>query len=128
MERGRILAVVGVNGSGKSTLLRALAGLERWTAGEVSVAGRRRRPGRTGRAVTLVMQNPEHQFLERTVHDELAHGMRLEGDEEGAVERAVAGMLARFDLVDRAGAGLLQQFLGETRCEDRGNRYPSHRL
>ena len=104
VERGRILAVVGVNGSGKSTLLRALAGLERWTAGEVSVAGRRRRPGRTGRAVTLVMQNPEHQFLERTVRDELAHGMRLEGDEEAAVERAVAGMLTRFDLVDRAGA------------------------
>lgn len=104
VERGQILAVVGVNGSGKSTLLRALAGLERWTAGEVSVAGRRRRPGRTGRAVTLVMQNPEHQFLERTVRDELAHGMRLEGDEEAAVERAVAGMLARFDLVDRAGA------------------------
>lgn len=104
VERGQILAVVGVNGSGKSTLLRALAGLERWTAGEVSVAGRRRRPGSTGRAVTLVMQNPEHQFLERTVRDELAHGMRLEGDEEAAVERAVAGMLARFDLVDRAGA------------------------
>ena len=104
VERGQILAVVGVNGSGKSTLLRALAGLERWTAGEVSVAGRRRRPGRTGRAVTLVMQNPEHQFLERTVRDELAHGMRLEGDEEAAVERAVAGMLTRFDLVDRAGA------------------------
>ena len=104
VERGQILAVVGVNGSGKSTLLRALAGLERWTAGEVSVAGRRRRPGRTGRAVTLVMQNPEHQFLERTVRDELAHGMRLKGDEEAAVERAVAGMLARFDLVDRAGA------------------------
>ena len=104
VERGRILAVVGVNGSGKSTLLRALAGLERWTAGEVSVAGRRRRPGRTGRAVTLVMQNPEHQFLERTVRDELAHGMRLEGDEEAVVERAVAGMLARFDLADRAGA------------------------
>lgn len=104
VERGQILAVVGVNGSGKSTLLRALAGLERWTAGEVSVAGRRRWPGRTGRAVTLVMQNPEHQFLERTVRDELAHGMRLEGDEEAAVERAVTGMLTRFDLVDRAGA------------------------
>ena len=59
------------------------------------MAGRRRQPGRTGRAVTLVMQNPEHQFLERTVRDELAHGMRLEGDEEAAVERAVAGILAR---------------------------------
>ena len=104
LDRGEVLAVVGVNGSGKSTLLRALAGLERWTAGEVTVAGRPRRPGRPGRVVTLVMQNPEHQFLERTVHDELAHGMRLEGAGEGRVEQAVAEMLARFDLADRADA------------------------
>ena len=104
LRRGEVLAVVGINGSGKSTLLRALAGLEAWTAGEVTVAGRPRRPGRPGRAVTLVMQNPEHQFLEPTVRDELAHGMRLEGAEEARVDRAVDEMLARFDLVDRADA------------------------
>ena len=104
LRRGEVLAVVGINGSGKSTLLRALAGLEAWTAGEVTVAGRPRRPGRPGRAVTLVMQNPEHQFLEPTVRDELAHGMRLEGAEESRVDRAVDEMLARFDLVDRADA------------------------
>ena len=102
VRRGEILAIIGVNGSGKSTLLRALAGLETWTNGEVVVAGRPRRPGRTGRAVTLVMQNPEHQFLERTVRDELAHGMRLEGAEPARVDRAVADMLARFNLVERA--------------------------
>ena len=104
LRRGEVLAVVGINGSGKSTLLRALAGLEAWTTGEVTVAGRPRRPGRPGRAVTLVMQNPEHQFLEPTVRDELAHGMRLEGAEEARVDRAVDEMLARFDLVDRADA------------------------
>ena len=104
LRRGEVLAVVGINGSGKSTLLRALAGLEAWTVGEVTVAGRPRRPGRPGRAVTLVMQNPEHQFLEPTVRDELAHGMRLEGAEEARVDRAVDEMLARFDLVDRADA------------------------
>ena len=102
LRRGEVLAVIGINGSGKSTLLRALAGLEAWTAGEVTVAGRPRRPGRPGRAVTLVMQNPEHQFLESTVLDELAHGMRLEGSAEARVERAVDEMLSRFDLVDRA--------------------------
>ena len=102
LRRGEILSVIGVNGSGKSTLLRALAGLQKWTSGTVSVAGHPRRSGRTGRAVTLVMQNPEHQFLERTVSDELAHGMRLEGITKNRIDQAVADMLSRFGLTDHA--------------------------
>ncbi len=116
LRRGEVLAVVGINGSGKSTLLRALAGLEAWTTGEVTIAGRPRRPGRPGRAVTLVMQNPEHQFLEPTVRDELAHGMRLEGAEEARVDQAVDEMLARFDLVDRANANPFLLSGGQQRC------------
>ena len=104
VRRGEVLAVVGANGSGKSTLLRALAGLEPWTSGTVQVAGRQRRPGRPGREVTMVMQNPEHQFLERTVHDELAHGMRLDGAGSAEVEDTVKDLLQRFHLEQRAGA------------------------
>lgn len=102
VRRGELVAVVGVNGSGKTTLLRALAGLEPWTSGRVAVAGRPRRPGRPGRAVTLVMQNPEHQFLERTVRDELAHGMRLSGAGHDHIDRVVARTLERFDLAEHA--------------------------
>ena len=36
---GEFVALIGRSGSGKSTLLRALAGLDRGTAGEVSVDG-----------------------------------------------------------------------------------------
>ena len=36
---GEIVAVVGPSGSGKTTLLRILAGLDRPSAGHVSVAG-----------------------------------------------------------------------------------------
>jgi putative ABC transport system ATP-binding protein len=39
--RGSFVAVVGPSGSGKSTLLHLLSGLDRPTAGEVVVAGRR---------------------------------------------------------------------------------------
>jgi polar amino acid transport system ATP-binding protein len=45
VERGQVVAIVGPSGSGKTTLLRALNYLTPFTAGEVTVAGYRLRPG-----------------------------------------------------------------------------------
>ena len=39
IERGRLTAVMGPSGSGKSTLMHILAGLDKPTSGEVSIAG-----------------------------------------------------------------------------------------
>jgi len=40
LQRGEFAAIMGPSGSGKSTLLHLLAGLERPSAGEITVAGR----------------------------------------------------------------------------------------
>ena len=39
VQSGKLTAVMGPSGSGKSTLMHILAGLDKPTAGEVSIAG-----------------------------------------------------------------------------------------
>ena len=39
IEQGKLTAVMGPSGSGKSTLMHILAGLDKPTSGEVTVAG-----------------------------------------------------------------------------------------
>jgi branched-chain amino acid transport system ATP-binding protein len=62
VDEGEILAVVGPNGAGKSTLLKTICGLERPSAGTVTLAGERvdgLRPHRVRqRGVAMVMQTP----------------------------------------------------------------------
>ncbi|MDO5052876.1 MAG: ATP-binding cassette domain-containing protein [Pseudoclavibacter sp.] len=97
---GSFTALVGVNGAGKSTLLHAIAGLIRPEAGEVLVHGRRVR--RRGPApVGLVFQNPEHQFVETSVREELLGGADPALDAAGREERC-AELLERFRLAEAA--------------------------
>src|ERR671930_859804 len=62
VDDGEILAVVGPNGAGKSTLLKTIGGLERPSAGTVTLAGERvdrlaaHRVRRRG--IAIVMQTP----------------------------------------------------------------------
>ncbi len=84
---GRAHALVGVTGSGKSTLLQHLNGLLRPQKGSVRVGELHTEdPALPTRAVTrlagLVMQNPEMQFFEQYVGDEVAYGPRQIGIDE----------------------------------------------
>jgi ABC-type branched-subunit amino acid transport system ATPase component len=62
VDAGEILAVVGPNGAGKSTLLKTIGGLERPSAGTVTLAGERvdgLAPHRVRRrGIAMVMQTP----------------------------------------------------------------------
>src|SRR5699024_1712862 len=71
IRAGQITAVVGTNGSGKSSLVLAMAGLLASEGIDVRASA------------GMVFQNPEHQFLTRTVAEEIEYG--LTGDRKSVV-------------------------------------------
>ena len=99
LRSSEALAIVGPNGSGKSTLALMLAGLLRPRIGhvlatEALAAGHGHeaiadwRASELVRHVGTVFQDPEHQFLARTVRDELTLGPRRAGIGAAAAHRA----------------------------------------
>lgn len=110
IDRGELLAIVGVNGSGKTTLLRLLAGTLRPGSGSVSVFGRRvsafdrRELARRVAVLPQSLQLPsgfrvaEIVEMGRTPHARSRFGATA--DDEAAVERALVDAAA-LDLADR---------------------------
>jgi energy-coupling factor transport system ATP-binding protein len=98
--RNERVALVGPNGSGKSTLGRLLVGLLSPQAGTVRLSGvdpARLEPSRLARLAGYVFQDPERQFLARTVAQEVHLG--LEPDEAAGAGDLMARLglpLGRF--------------------------------
>ncbi|HWS50303.1 MAG TPA: ABC transporter ATP-binding protein [Microbacterium sp.] len=112
VPRGAATVVTGPNGAGKSTLALTLAGLIPELHGEVAaapdLAGRSgRRPFKWSSKELLtrigtVFQEPEHQFLARTVREELAIGPRALRWPESRIDEVVDALLERLHLTPLA--------------------------
>lgn len=78
IRKGEYLGIIGRNGSGKSTLALHLNGLRRPQKGKVIVkgidAGDFSKLQEVRKIVGIVFQNPETQFISRTVEEDLAFG------------------------------------------------------
>ncbi len=77
VPEGRITAIVGPNGHGKSTLLRAISGLVRVEAGEISLRGRRidgRRPDQIVEDGVIQLPQGDLLFPSMTVQENLLMG------------------------------------------------------
>jgi putative ABC transport system ATP-binding protein len=105
---GETLAVMGPSGCGKSTLLHLLGGLERPTAGEVWLAGRRidelseRALARLRRhAIGFVFQ-AFHLMDELTAAENVEVPALLAGRSPRAARRRAAELLEQVGLTDRA--------------------------
>lgn len=101
LHPGELVAVVGGNGAGKSTLARLLAGIIRPPRDAVRLRGRDMAtipPGDLARDVGYVFQYPEHQFVGKTVLDDVAYGPRRLRMPEGAALARARALLADFGL------------------------------
>jgi putative ABC transport system ATP-binding protein len=106
---GETVAVMGPSGCGKSTLLHLLGGLDRPSAGEVWLGGRRIDPvGEKGlarmrrTAVGFVFQ-AFHLMDELTAVENVELPALLARSSARAARRRAAGLLERVGLADRAG-------------------------
>jgi thiamine transport system ATP-binding protein len=113
VPEGQLLCVLGPSGSGKSTLLRVIAGLERPSAGRVSLAGR----DLAGvpphdRGIGLMFQDYA-LFPHRDVAGNVGFGLRMRGLERRAVEARVAELLELVGLPGMAHRPVAQLSGGE---------------
>jgi len=99
---GERVALLGGNGSGKTTLVRLLNGTRPPTRGRVLVDGLDTRAAATllevRRAVGLLFQDPDDQFVTTTVEREIAFGLENLRVPTAELRRTVDEALGRFDL------------------------------
>lgn len=115
---GEFLAIVGPNGSGKSTLAAHLFGLLKPPVGAVTIAGQdvgKLKGSALAQLIGYVFQNPEHQFVTRTVRDEVAFGLRGQGLDEAIIQQRVDEVLDEFGLLQYAGRNPFSLSQGQKR-------------
>lgn len=82
VNKGEWLAIVGHNGSGKSTLAKILNGLQFPKSGKVIIDDKELSEDNIWdirKAVGMVFQSPDNQFVGATVQDDVAFGLENNG-------------------------------------------------
>ena len=121
VERGEIMAIIGNSGSGKSTLLNILGGIDRPSAGRVSVGGKdllklsRSQMLRYRRDdVGFVWQNPGRNLISYlTVRQNVELPMLLAGTPSASGRRWAEELVEQVGLGHRMGHHLVELSMGE---------------
>lgn len=115
---GEFAAIVGGNGAGKSTLARHMVRILRPPPGRVHLQGADLtdlNAAQAARQIGYVFQYPEHQFVGRSVVDDVAFGLIRSGATESAAHQTALVMLEEFGLARLARAHPFSLSHGEQR-------------
>lgn len=92
INQGEIIGIIGPSGSGKSCLLRCLAGILTPTAGKISFEY----IGSANPEIGLIIQEPEIQFFNETVYQEIAFALQNRGLNLGSVDEIVKSTIQKI--------------------------------
>ncbi|WOT05440.1 cell division ATP-binding protein FtsE [Shewanella youngdeokensis] len=98
LKRGEMAFLTGHSGAGKSTLLKLISVIERANAGKVAINGhdianvRRAQVPYLRRDIGMIFQN-HHLLMEKSVFDNVALPLIIEGFSHGEIRKRVAGAL-----------------------------------
>lgn len=103
IPKGASTVITGANGAGKSTVLLTLAGLLDPQAGQVIAHGYTKAPHRwkskdLASRFGYVFQDPEHQFVARSVEEELLVGIEQKTPQTAHYEQRAQEILRRLRL------------------------------
>ena len=118
VRSGELTAIAGANGAGKSTMARHLVRVLDPGPGAVWIDGQDAATlsmAELTRKVGYVFQYPEHQFIGRTLLDDVSFGLRRAGIGSAQAEQRAGAMLARFGLQRLAPASPFTLSHGEQR-------------
>ncbi len=98
IDDGSFTVFVGPSGCGKSTLLRMIAGLEKITAGDLTIDGRRMNEADPiERGVAMVFQNYA-LYPHMTVEQNIGFSLRMAGMGKADIDRSVAAAAATLQI------------------------------
>ena len=109
VQEGEVFGIIGRSGAGKSTLLRCINLLERPDAGEVSLDGESitqlsTQQLREARHKTAMIFQHFNLLNAKTVYDNIALPMRIQGIDEEKIREKITELLPLVELSDKAQA------------------------
>jgi ATPase components of various ABC-type transport systems, contain duplicated ATPase len=107
LEKGEIVALLGLNGSGKSTFSRLAAGLEEPEEGAFYIDGAKASARLRKRSVGYFFQNPDYQLFLPTVKDELSYALTFLKTGREEKEATVREISSLYGLAEEDTASLL---------------------